>query len=253
VLVASCSLSTSSHAEPPPEAQANDHAMALFGEARAAYERGEYRAAMAKLEEAIALDPGGKELVYNLALIHEKLGDIEEAEREFQHYLTMEADAKQRERVQGILKRLEGAKKDVHEHRLAPSASSAPPSAPSPPPPLPPPPATISRLNPWVYVLGGTALGAFGVGTSFAVSALAGKPGANATTGGSVTYQDLREEAESAHRRAVLADVSLAIAAMSGGATLVLMLTGRGVKSPKPPPQAAVSLAPGYVTVEARF
>src|SRR4051794_17454359 len=66
---------------PPPQVatkEPNHRAMALFGQAREAYEKGEYRAAMAKLEEAIALDPGSAELVYNVALIHEKLGEIED-------------------------------------------------------------------------------------------------------------------------------------------------------------------------------
>src|SRR5438105_2475762 len=75
-------------AEPPPppppasvpSAARVQHAQELVDEALGLYERGEYRAAIAKLEAAVELDPKGAELVYNLGLIHERLGEIELAE-----------------------------------------------------------------------------------------------------------------------------------------------------------------------------
>ena len=70
------------------------------------YQQGEYRAAIARLEAAVALDPDGKELVYNLAVIHEKLGEIELAERFYRRYLEMETAAKEREEVEAVLQRL---------------------------------------------------------------------------------------------------------------------------------------------------
>src|SRR5262249_33197033 len=87
-------------------------AKALHDDALALYDRGKYRAALEKLKAAVALDPDGKELVYNLALIHERLGELELAGGFYRRYLEMETDPKLRERAEGILKRIEGAKKD---------------------------------------------------------------------------------------------------------------------------------------------
>src|SRR5262245_23572768 len=52
-------------------------AVQLHDEAHALYEKGEYKKAIEKLESALELDPQGKELVYNLGLIHEKLLDFD--------------------------------------------------------------------------------------------------------------------------------------------------------------------------------
>ncbi len=80
----------------PPPASASEQdarkkqAMTLHDEARELHAQGRYRAAVARLEAALALDPEGKELVYNLALIHERLGEVEPALRYYQRYLAME-------------------------------------------------------------------------------------------------------------------------------------------------------------------
>ena len=72
-------------AEPPPKQVAGPpdelrkRAVELHDQASALYEKGRYRAAIEKLEAALALDPTGKELVYNLALIHEKLAELDAA------------------------------------------------------------------------------------------------------------------------------------------------------------------------------
>ncbi|HEY4118216.1 MAG TPA: tetratricopeptide repeat protein, partial [Byssovorax sp.] len=76
-----------------------ERAQALHDEAARLYERGEYRDAIAKLETALALDPSGKELVYNLALIHERLGEFDDATRYYEQFLPMETDPKVREKV----------------------------------------------------------------------------------------------------------------------------------------------------------
>src|SRR4051794_19653069 len=59
---------------PEPQAERGKQAMALHDEARELYAHGRYRAAVARLEAAQALDPEANELVYNLGLIHERLG-----------------------------------------------------------------------------------------------------------------------------------------------------------------------------------
>src|SRR5690242_15658561 len=56
----------------PDRAPRPKKAMALHDEAWALYEEGRYRAAIDRLEAALRLDPDARELVYNLAVLHEK-------------------------------------------------------------------------------------------------------------------------------------------------------------------------------------
>src|SRR4051812_19327443 len=86
------------------KASAAKQAMTLHDEAWALYEQGHYRAAIDKLEAALRMDPNGKELVYNLALLHEKLANLKAAEGYYRRYLDMETDPKARARIQGILR-----------------------------------------------------------------------------------------------------------------------------------------------------
>lgn len=208
------------------ESAAERRAVELHDEARVLYERGEYRAAIARLEAALELDPRGGELVYNLALIHEKLAEVDVAERYYRKYLEMETDPKVRERVNGILKRIEGAKKELADRRAAEAAAQAPPAPAGSEAPAPPPPAESGRrMGPWALVAGGVGVGAAMVGTVFAISAVASHPGEGATTGGGVSVKDLEDDAASAHARAVVADVAFIVSAVATGAALYLYLS----------------------------
>jgi tetratricopeptide (TPR) repeat protein len=237
--------------EPRAPSPNEERAMQLFQEAQKAYERGDYGPAIDKLKEAIALDPEGKELVYNLALIYEKRGDLEDAERMYRSYLAMLDDAKERDRVQAILKRLEGAKKDREARKEAPPAPAPIVPAASRTPPPPPRPPEHARVSPLVYALAGTGAAAFVIGGGFAISALAKKPGDKATTGNGVTYADLQEQAASAHRHAIVADISFALAAASAGAAVYLALSAR--KPSATHPSAVVTVGPARAHVEVRF
>lgn len=256
-LVSGAALRGAAGAEAPTAEvrQRNERAMALFAEARAAYEHGEYRAAIQKLEEAILLDPD-KELFFSLALVHEKLGEIDEAERNYERYLTMEPEPKQRDHVQQILKRLEGAKRDMEAKQRAQREHAAAPPPPAPlAPSAPPAPAPEPRhTSPWVYTFGGTAVGALVAGGALGISAVTIKPGKDATTGPGQTYTDLKADAATAHRHAILADVSFAIAALSGGVAIYLGMSGRSAAKTAPSaPVASVALAFGRADLEVRF
>lgn len=204
--------------------------MALHDEARALYERGEYRAAVTKLEAALELDPDGSELVYNLALIHERLAEVDEAEHYYRLYLEMEQDPKIRERVEAVLRRLEGAKKD-----LAPPPSAA---VTTPPPlltaatPTPPPTVLVRPVKPAVIVTSGIAAGSLLVSGLFAITASLKNPGTSASTGEGTSYEDLASQARSAHRHAVVADVTLVIAALASASALYLYFSTSKVPRP---------------------
>jgi tetratricopeptide (TPR) repeat protein len=192
-----------------------EHSVKLFNEARALYQRGKYRDAISKLEAALALDPGGAELVYNLALIHEKLGELDTAQHYFRAYLQMEDDPKLRAQVEATLKRLEGVKNDPRVARRAQTEPSSGDAS---------KPAASSHPRPWVFVAAGSAVGAFAVGSAFGLSALATRPGRDVTTGGNVAYATLQDDAAAAHRLAIVADVSFAVAAVASAAALYLFL-----------------------------
>ncbi|WP_437581734.1 tetratricopeptide repeat protein [Sorangium sp. So ce887] len=209
-----------------------ERATALHDAAQGLYQHGEYRAAIAKLEAAVALDPEGKELIYNLAVIHERLGEIEQAERYYRRYLVMEALPKEREEVAAVLKRLQGAKREL--------SSAKPPPAPAPSaqtsaalPYLPRLPrrsaaaGSAKPQGPWLYVSGGIAAGSLAVGGVFAALAVARDPGPGKRTGGGVSVADLQADASAAHRCAVAADVALLVAGLSGAAALYLALSPR--------------------------
>jgi len=209
----------------------------LHDEARELYDDGEYRKAIERLEQALALDPDGKELVYNLGLIHEKLAEPLEAERWFRRYLEVETDPVLRERTQRALKRIEGVKRDqaaarARQESAAPAAPSAQTAATPPPPP---PPTTTRPVGPWVWITGGVAVSALIVGNAFAISK---SPGNDARTGGSVGVADLQADADAAHSRAIIADVSFVVALLAGAGAAYLYL------STPPVPRTAATQAP---------
>lgn len=216
-------------------------AVELHDEAKALYDRGLYRRAIAKLEAALELDPEGKELVYNLAVIHEKLVEPDVAAKYYLRYIDMETDPRARERAEAIVKRLESAKKnleaDLKERAGAGAASaSAPPSG----------TAVVAAAHvhrppsPMVFVLGGVAIAAAAVGIGFGASALATHPD-GVTTGPGTTSYDLDTRAQSAHTQAVVADLALVTSFVVGAATAVLYLLESRASRPAPssPPKSA--------------
>jgi tetratricopeptide (TPR) repeat protein len=114
----------------PNQLKAEHH----YKRGRELYQLGRYREAIAQLEAALKLDPGGAELLYNLGLIHEKLGDAEEAIDAYRKYLKAlgpDADKEEVTKIRGIIKRLEGAKTELKareakrmEHRFTPLSAS---------------------------------------------------------------------------------------------------------------------------------
>jgi tetratricopeptide (TPR) repeat protein len=202
----------------------------LHDEARELYDAGEYRKAIGRLERALELDPEGKELVYNLGLIHEKLGEVDRAELYYQQYLEMETDAVLRERTQRALKRIEGVKKELATQRSVAAAPSTASAAVQPAAPV----RTTRPIGPWVWITGGVAVSALIVGNVFAISAISKSPGDDARTGDGVGVDDLQADADAAHSRAVVADVSFVVALLAGGAAAYLYLSTppRPVRAP---------------------
>jgi tetratricopeptide (TPR) repeat protein len=224
-------------------------AMSLHDEAWTLYEQGRYHAAIEKLEAALRLDPDGKELVYNLAILHEKLADTDAAERYYRRYLEMEPDPKAKARIQGILRRIEGLQRELADpsrRRVAGPAPLRPEQPSAPPPPRP--------VKPWVVATGTVAGVAFLMGSIFGLAALARNPGANAHTSRDVSISELQADARAAHVDAVISDVSFLITlAATGTATFLYFSTPRGAPQTvgsvalAAPPR--ISVGPGLVKV----
>lgn len=202
----------------------------LNDEATALYEHGRYRDAIARLEAARELDPKAKDLVYNLAVIHEKLGDLDDAIDLYRRALAMENDPRGQDRFRAILRRLEGVRREAAPARDG--AGAGPGGATFAAAPPPPPAAARPPASRWVIASASVAGGTLVLGTIFGVSAMAQNPGPEARTGAGVTIGELKADAAAAHRSAVLADVSFAISAASAATALLLYFVA---------PRAAVS------------
>jgi tetratricopeptide (TPR) repeat protein len=189
-----------------------------FERARAAYGMGSYKTAVEELKTALRYDPNGKDLVYNLGLVYEKLGEIELAIETFERYLEMETDAKERERVEQIVQRLQGAREEVasEEPAVAPvpnqDSDAHPREAPQDAEH-----AKRGRLDGWVYATGGVAIVAAIVGVVFGLRALSTRPSSSDRTGAGTTPDDLRERSEQAHSYAIVADVAFAVSVLGAG------------------------------------
>jgi len=158
------------HAKPPPAAAAaapgkpaasapadDPAALAKAHSERAldAYREGRYERAVKELEHAVELDPEGKDLYYNLGLVHEKLGNLDRALFYFRRYLELETLPAERERVEIMVQRLAGAEASA---RRADAEQAAAPRDPDVAPGAADRPATKpGRWDEWVCLRVGLA------------------------------------------------------------------------------------------------
>jgi tetratricopeptide (TPR) repeat protein len=223
-------LAAPAHAEPPrpdevreavdPSTQAAQH----FEAALDHYRAGHYKDALGELEEAYGLDPTGKDLVYNLAVVSEKLGRFDDAIHYLTRYLELEPDEKELERTRDAIRRLEGARAELTPR----TAAAPPPPCPAPAPAKPPPPG---KLDEWVFATGGLSVAALLVGTVFGVRALARDPRGE-STGDGVDIDELESRVSEAEDLARVADIAFAVSLLSGSGA-VLLYFGRTPEAPR--------------------
>jgi tetratricopeptide (TPR) repeat protein len=209
-------------------AQAAEH----FERALSWYRAGKYQRAVDELHDALERDPAGKDLVFNLALVQEKQGDLAGAIASLRRFQTMERDPKELERASETIERLRGAQAE-----LLATVSPAPASA----VPLPSCPTVHVRgkFDGWVIGTGSLALASLLVGAVFGVRALT-----------------LDAASQQSHSRdaAVVADAALAAGLLAGAGTVALYF-GRFADPPEPapPPAARAVLDAPLAHVRLRF
>ncbi len=218
-------------------------AIELHDEAQQLYAIGRYREAIQRLDEAVTLDPDGKLLYYNLGVIHERLGETDEAIRNYKKCLELETVPNERESLLVVLKRLYGLRQ----------AGELPASRPPPPKPSRPPP---HPLRPWIWASAGVTVGFAALGAIFAARTAALRPSAEPTTGNGVSVDDLQRQNRQAGTSAIVAEVCFGVAGAAALSGISLAIVATSGKSPpaqgKTQPRAALApvvapvIAPGF-------
>lgn len=215
--------------EPAPES-ATVGAREHFDRALELYRAGRYVEALEQLEAAAKLDPNGKDLFFNMALVHEKLGQLPQAISALSRFRELETDVTERERARLTIERLRGAER---------AGQVAPPTVIrdcEKPAPAPPPPA---RPNPLLIGSASVAVVSLVVGVVFGVKALSDDVGGMGTSP-TLSLGQLRERERRAAREALVADVALALGAAAAGT-----FAGVWWSSPTDPTQRSAGITLG--------
>ena len=196
-----------------------------FERARAYYAQGSYREAIGELEAAHTLDPNAKDLVFNLGVVHEKLGDIDDALKWFRLYTTMNLTPPERERADAYVHRLEGAKKELEDKQAAAAAAAGTVHVPVPRPPPPKERTAPGKIDALDIGTASVSVAALVFGIVMGVKAEEDRPPSPFITGRNGTYADLADRQANAHQEAIMADVGFGVAAAAAAATAVLFFT----------------------------
>jgi tetratricopeptide (TPR) repeat protein len=135
---------------PPPvvPTAAQQEALIRYERGRAYYAAGRYRMAVVELEAAAQLDPLGYNLYFDLGLVYERLGEVDQASVAYRRYLEHISDPVERERAERIVVRLRGARAELGDvHRGHGDADG------------------------WFWLTAALSIGALGVGTTLLVTA----------------------------------------------------------------------------------
>lgn len=202
---ASATPPASAAAAAPPSDAAAAEAARHFDRARAAYQQGDYQGAAAELEHAVRLDPEDADLLFNLSLVYEKLGDLDRAieyQRRLAHAVS---DPDERARAERTLVRLEGARGTPRQRSPARAAARA----------------RAGKSDPWFLAASGVAIAGALVGAVYGYRALSTAPGSDGTGAGR-SAEEVRRDQRQAHDYAVVADVAFAIAIGAGAGAFAL-------------------------------
>ena len=204
-----------------------DQAAEHFKSARNHYSNGRYGDAIEELEAAVALDPNGAELVYNLGVIYEKLQDVDNAIVNYRRYVGMIDDTEEQERVTKIIQRLEGARDELAAKEAAAIEAAEKERGPDNQEENK---ASKGRLDGLVIGAGVVSALGFAGGTYFGLKAMSDRADDSPKTGPGTTYQDLQDNADRAKREALYADIGFGVGVAAGVTALVLYYTRDAVQ-----------------------
>ena len=200
--------------EPAADATAHTKAIANeiteaqehFARAKGLYLRGEYRQSVVELQTARRLDPHAIELVYNLAIVHEKLGEINAAIASWREYEALAPTDEERQKAQTSVKRLDAFQKKRPVERL-PVSAGAP---------------KRGKVDGWTIATASIGVTGLALGTVFGALALSSQPELAPRTTSSRSYESLQAQADTTTARASIADVGFAIGAAGCVASVLL-------------------------------
>jgi tetratricopeptide (TPR) repeat protein len=204
----------------PKGDSAPERALKLHDQARGLYTQGRYSDAVAKLLEAVRLDPKAIVLYYNLGLIEEKTGDLRAAQEHYEAALALETDERERDKLRRIIRRVEAAQS--HGEGRAPTAAPSTPAPSDSGDDQPQAPEHGAGLAPFAWGAAGLAAAGLVVGVALALRADATDPGRDPTTSAEVSLAQLEADADKAHDLAVGADIAFAVASVATVAAIVL-------------------------------
>jgi tetratricopeptide (TPR) repeat protein len=258
-VVVGCSAALAAAALAPDAAHAQrakptDAVATYSAQARAAYEAGDFRNAIALYEKAYGLEREPT-LLFNLARCHEALGSLEDLRAAVARYLAyLDAAPRASDRA-AIERRVDALRKqiavmDAEQRRPAatPPARTAAPS-----PALAAAPAPQGGISPWPWVVCGAGAGGLVAGAVLGVLAVGARDDAQASPSGEEAM-DLESRAGSLQTGANIAFVAGA-ALMVGGATWgVVEIASSPSRAPSSSgARAVVRLEIGGIALRGRF
>ena len=233
-----------------PKTKEQLEAQQHFQRAKDLYQTGAYREAIAELEQARGLDPMAKDLVFNLGIVHEKIGKLDEAITFFRQYMKMEGvSGAERAKAENIIKRIEGAKREIPVAPPTGTSPTSPTSGATEPPRAEE--ARNGRIDAATVTAASVAVVGLGVGATFGILALSNKP-SGFVTGRDGTYDTLQTKTSDAHTQAIVADIGFGVGIAAAAVTAYLYFgrsraaASSGARRAPARASSAASFAPSF-------
>ena len=198
----------------PGSAAAIAQARQYFLGALEYYRTGDYAGALRALHWAVYLDPGSKDLEYNLAVVYEKQGQLGAAIEHWRRYGKLERNRAERERAQlavqrlmSVVNRQRDGNRTGNEGIGSDGSAGAPEQTQEP--------EARRAFQDWAIGAGVVAATALCVGAVLGVRALLTDPDSG-RPGEGETMADLEARARRAHTYAVGADVAFSVSVGAG-------------------------------------
>lgn len=240
--------------EPPSDPIAAE-AQTRYEHGRALYQEGRYGEAVGELERALALDPDEPTLLYNLALVHEKLDHFDDAIGYMRRYVDSGLQGEERDRAESMIRRLEGARqnappREVPQTRVIHVPVRVPVVRTAPEP-------SFGRADTVFFVTAGLAGAALVTTLVTGAMALSEETEVDRfTVGEDGDLSDRRAHVANANDLALVSDVALAAAGVAAVTATLLYALRRGDAEEEPSPEngptPGFGLVPGGATASVR-